>query len=146
MEKYVVRFWIPIDVSWDVWDEETFEYWTLEEAVEKIKRRQKKYRDPYTVYKLITDIQKEKEYNEVKSALEQKPKDVTITLELDTEKLSNQELETLASFLKKGVRIKVVMDGTKIVQDLQNLLSLAKKAEFNAKIDITDDVYNQLSD
>jgi hypothetical protein len=143
MEKYIVRFWIPIDIQWDVWDEEVYQYWTLEEVLEKIIRRQKKYKDPYSVYKIITDIQKKEEYEEMKSAIEQRPQDVTVTLKVDTAKLDQKELDTLVSFLRKGARIKVVMDGAKI-NDLQSLLSLAKKADISIKINITDDVYNLL--
>jgi len=143
MEKYIVRFWIPIDIQWDVWDEEVYQYWTLEEVLERIIRRQKKYKDPYSVYKIITDIQKKEEYEEMKSAIEQRPQDVTVTLKVDTAKLDQKELDTLVSFLRKGARIKVVMDGAKI-NDLQSLLSLAKKADISIKINITDDVYNLL--
>jgi hypothetical protein len=140
--KYVVKFWIPIDIGWDVWDQEIYEFWTLEEAMEKIRKR--RYRDPYTVYKLID--KPIDEYDELESALKQKPKDVTVTLKVDTARLDQKELDILVSLLLKGTEIKVTIDGTKIF-DLQSLLDLAKKAElFNARIDITDDVYNQLSD
>jgi hypothetical protein len=130
-----------VNIQWDIWDEECFEFWSLEEALQKIKRRRQKYKDPYTIYKFIDDI---REYDELKKVLENKPQDVTVTLKVDTAKLDQKELDILVSLLK-GAEIKVTIDGTKI-NDLQSLLSLAKKAEkFSARIDITDDVYNQLS-
>jgi len=136
--KYVVKFLIP--VSPEVWDQEVFEFREFGEMLEKIRKRRQKYRDPYTAYKLIDDI---REYNELKSALEQKPEDVIVTLEVDTARLNQKELEILASW---GAKIKVTISGTKINEnDLQSLLSLAKKAElFNAKIDITNDVVYEL--
>jgi hypothetical protein len=144
MKKYVVKFWIPVNPQWEVWDEEIFEFWNLEEVLEKIRRRRKMYKDPYSVYKVITDIQKKEEYEEMKSAIEQRPQKVTVTLEVNNTELSEQELNILVSFLKKkGAEIKIVMDGTEI-QDLENLLILAKKAYTSVKINITDDVYNLL--